>query len=109
MDIEVCSTTSESNKTTNQADNRDDIFGYKCSHMSNEKLRILEKDDDDFTLKEVEPCRARTADLCSMVSFWDYTPEEGVQCKHSFFIPNRCTKLFTGHNGDVFYFEKELN
>ena len=42
-----------------------------------------------------------------MISYWEYTSEGGIECTHSFFALNRCTKLFTGHNGEVFYFEKE--
>lgn len=70
---------------------------------------MLEKVANCNSMREVEPCRARDAQLCSMISYWEYSLQKGIRCVHSFYIPNRCTKLFTGHNGEVFYFERAVD
>ena len=39
-------------------------------------------------LQETEPNQARNARKLGIISFFEYSPERGIHCKHSFFAQN---------------------
>jgi hypothetical protein len=73
-------------------------------------------------VKETEPSIERNSSKLGIISFFKYTANTGMLCTHSFLAPNLMTfkqhkdhkhvdeiVLYTGFNGDVFFFNKKFD
>ena len=68
-----------------------------CEHKSHFKQRLYEQGSVDETFVEVQPDIGRNSKKRHIVSLWNST-EQGLVCQHSFFVPNKYTKIYKAHN-----------
>ena len=102
---------------TEQELETDEARAFKANKVEkNDMFRVTQNRYGQ--LHETEPNLARNSKEMAMISFFDYSSEQGIFCTHSFFVPNpiymkrngTCASeifIYKGRTNELFFFNLE--